>query len=41
MEPPEPDSMFSHVYSEQHPVIDAQRDWLAAYEASFDEEASA
>jgi 2-oxoisovalerate dehydrogenase E1 component alpha subunit len=34
---PAPDSMFDHVYSEPHPVIDEQRAWLAAYEASFGE----
>ncbi|GMA95196.1 hypothetical protein GCM10025881_20200 [Pseudolysinimonas kribbensis] len=34
---PEPASMFAHVYSEPHPVIEAQREWLAAYEASFGE----
>jgi pyruvate dehydrogenase E1 component alpha subunit len=33
---PAPDSMFDHVYSEPHPVIDAQRAWQAAYEASFE-----
>ena len=32
--------MFDHVYSEQHPLIDAQREWLAGYEASFEEGAS-
>ena len=34
------DLMFDHVYSEQHPLIDAQRAWLAEYEASFEEGAS-
>ncbi len=34
------DEMFAHVYSEQHPLIDAQRAWLAEYEASFEEGAS-
>jgi len=34
------DLMFDHVYSEQHPLIDAQREWLGEYEASFDEGAS-
>ena len=35
---PEPthDSMFAHVYSEPHPLMDEQRAWLADYEASFD-----
>jgi pyruvate dehydrogenase E1 component alpha subunit len=32
----EADSMFAHVYSEEHPLIDEQRRWLAAYEASFE-----
>src|SRR6478736_6275935 len=30
------DSMFAHVYSEEHPLIEQQRQWLAAYEASFE-----
>ena len=35
---PNPDaaSMFDHVYSEPHPVIEAQRAWLADYEASLE-----
>jgi pyruvate dehydrogenase E1 component alpha subunit len=32
---PDPASMFDHVYSEPHPVMDEQKAWLAAYEASF------
>jgi len=32
----EPDSMFAHVYSEDHPLMVEQRRWLAAYEASFE-----
>ncbi|MBK0421950.1 pyruvate dehydrogenase (acetyl-transferring) E1 component subunit alpha [Leucobacter sp. CSA2] len=32
---PEPDSMFAHVYAEEHPRIEEQRAWLAHYEASF------
>ena len=32
----EPDSMFAHVYSEPHPVIEEQRKWLAEYEASLE-----
>jgi 2-oxoisovalerate dehydrogenase E1 component alpha subunit len=32
---PTPDTMFANVYSEPHPVMQAQRDWLAQYEASF------
>jgi pyruvate dehydrogenase E1 component alpha subunit len=27
--------MFRHVYSEPHPLMDAQEQWLARYEASF------
>lgn len=33
--PPSPASMFEHVYSEPHPVMDEQRRWLEDYEASF------
>ena len=29
-------SMFAHVYSEPHPLMDAQLEWLEAYEASYD-----
>ncbi|WP_371872804.1 thiamine pyrophosphate-dependent enzyme [Herbiconiux sp. L3-i23] len=29
--------MFDHVYSEEHPVPDSQKEWLAAYEAGFEE----
>ncbi len=34
---PEPgmETMFAHVYSEPHPVMVAQREWLDRYEASF------
>ncbi|MGZ8804058.1 MAG: thiamine pyrophosphate-dependent dehydrogenase E1 component subunit alpha [Microbacterium sp.] len=32
--------IFDHVYSEQHPLIDEQKTWLADYEASFEEGAS-
>ena len=39
LEPPAAESMFAHVYSESHPVMDAQREWLAQYEASFEGEA--
>nr|WP_229663162.1 pyruvate dehydrogenase (acetyl-transferring) E1 component subunit alpha [Microbacterium album] len=34
---PAPDSMFAHVYSEPHPLMEEQRRWLAEYEASFEE----
>lgn len=38
MPEPGPDEMFAHVYSEPHPLMDAQREWLSDYEASFAEE---
>lgn len=34
------DVIFDHVYSEPHPLVDEQKTWLAAYEASFEEGAS-
>ena len=34
---PAPASMFAHVYTEDHPLLAAQAEWLAAYEASFGE----
>jgi len=36
LEPPPADSMFAHVYSEPHPMMDAQRQALADFEASFE-----
>jgi pyruvate dehydrogenase E1 component alpha subunit len=33
--PPSPDDFFDTVYTEEHPVTDAQKIWLAEYEASF------
>jgi len=33
--PPPMDVMFDHVYTDEHPVIDAQKKWLQDYEASF------
>jgi pyruvate dehydrogenase E1 component alpha subunit len=27
--------MFDHVYTDDHPLISAQKAWLAEYEASF------
>jgi len=33
---PTADSMFANVYTEDHPLMEEQRAWLAAYEASFD-----
>lgn len=38
MQPPQADDMFAHVYAEDHPRIAEQRAWLAAYEASFEEQ---
>jgi 2-oxoisovalerate dehydrogenase E1 component alpha subunit len=35
LEVPSTDLIFDHVYSEQHPVMDAQKQWLADYEASL------
>lgn len=35
--PPDADSMFAHVYSEEHPRIEEQRQWLHQYESSFGE----
>ena len=37
IEPPVLSEMFDHVYSEPHPVIDEQRQWVQQYEASFGE----
>lgn len=36
LEPPPAEKMFAHVYSEPHPVMDAERTWFADYEASFE-----
>ena len=33
---PEASSMFAHVYSEAHPLMQEQQAWLEAYEASFE-----
>jgi 2-oxoisovalerate dehydrogenase E1 component alpha subunit len=35
LERPSNDLIFDHVYSEPHPRIDEQKEWLAGYEASF------
>ncbi len=32
----EADTMFAHVYSDAHPLVEEQQRWLAAYEASFE-----
>ena len=36
---PDPESMFRHVYTDPHPVPEAQARWLADYEATFEEAA--
>lgn len=36
MPTPAPQSMFTHVYSEPHPVMDAQQQWMKRYENSFE-----
>jgi len=38
LESPPDDVIFDHVYSEPHPVMTAQKRWLAEYEASFEGE---
>lgn len=35
LESPPLDRMFDHLYSEPHPALEAQREWLVAYEAQF------
>lgn len=35
---PEPASMFEHVYTDPHPLMEEQKQWLATYEASFDDQ---
>jgi 2-oxoisovalerate dehydrogenase E1 component alpha subunit len=37
LEVPETSTMFDHVYSDPHPLMDAQRQALAAFETSFEE----
>ncbi len=39
LEKPDAGVMFDHVYSEPHPRIDEQKEWLAHYESSFGEHA--
>jgi 2-oxoisovalerate dehydrogenase E1 component alpha subunit len=36
LQDPPTSKIFAHVYSDPHPLMDAQREWLAAYESSFD-----
>jgi pyruvate dehydrogenase E1 component alpha subunit len=33
--PPSIDAMFDHVYTDDHPLINAQKQWVIDYEASF------
>ncbi|WP_110589947.1 thiamine pyrophosphate-dependent dehydrogenase E1 component subunit alpha [Microbacterium suaedae] len=35
-EAPSPESMFANVYSDPHPLMEQQAQWLAEYEASFE-----
>ncbi len=35
MPDPTPESMFEHIYVEDHPLVDAEREQFAAYQASF------
>ena len=35
---PPASKVFAHVYTDAHPGVDAQATWLAAYEASFEED---
>ena len=37
---PTPDSIFDHVYAEDHPLVNEEREQLATYLASFDDAAS-
>jgi len=39
--PPEPASMFDHVYAEPHSILESERAWFAQYEASFIDQAAA
>ncbi|MDQ1564118.1 MAG: 2-oxoisovalerate dehydrogenase component alpha subunit, partial [Actinomycetota bacterium] len=38
---PATDLIFDNVYSEPHPLVDQQKEWLANYEASFAESEAA
>ncbi|KRF28176.1 pyruvate dehydrogenase (acetyl-transferring) E1 component subunit alpha [Phycicoccus sp. Soil802] len=40
MPDPTPDSMFDHIYVEEHPVVEAERREFAAYHAGFEGEGS-
>ena len=39
LQDPPTTKIFEHVYTDAHLLVDAQRDWLAAYEASFADDA--
>jgi pyruvate dehydrogenase E1 component alpha subunit len=41
MQAPPPESMFEHVYAERNPVLEHQREAMAAYERSFTDEVPA
>ena len=36
MPDPTPESMFEHVYVEEHPLVSAEREQFLAYHASFE-----
>jgi len=36
MPDPAPESMFDHIYVEEHPLVEAEREQFLAYQASFD-----
>ncbi len=40
IEEPDNDSMFDNVYSDAHPQLEDEKQWLRRYEASFDEAAN-
>jgi 2-oxoisovalerate dehydrogenase E1 component alpha subunit len=35
---PDPDRMFEHAYSAEHPLVDDERDWLRRYRSSFEDQ---
>ena len=40
LQDPPTGKIFAHVYSEPHPLMEQQAEWLAAYEASLDDDAA-
>ena len=38
LQDPPSTKVFAHVYSDPHPLMDAQAAWLATYERSFDDQ---